>query len=148
MAGLGAAFGLANKNAVAQSQESALKTRNVMAIAFVALAGPSLAHHSFATFDSTQTLTLQGAVKEFQWTNPHCFIQILIMGEDDVLEEWSVEMNGPADLYRKGWRPGSLEPGDKVTLKIHPVKNGTNGGSYVSAIGPDGKPLFPDKSPP
>lgn len=125
-----------------------MKICNLLATAAMALSGPTLAHHSFAMFDTKQTLTLQGPIKEFQWTNPHCFIQILVMGHDDTLEEWSIEMNGPADLYRKGWRPGSLKPGDKVTLKVHPMKDGTKGGSYVSAIGPDGKPLFPDKSLP
>ena len=111
------------------------------------ISGVALAHHSFAMFDTTQTLTLQGTVKEFQWTNPHCFIQVLVR-DGGSTREWSIEMNGPADLYRKGWRPRSLLAGDKVTVKIHPIKDGSNGGSYLSAIGPAGQPLFPSKSPP
>jgi hypothetical protein len=126
--------------------ESALSIRDLLGISLVVMSGAASAHHSYAMFDSTQTLTLQGTVKEFQWTNPHCFIQVLVPGGDGMSREWSIEMSGPAGLYRQGWRPGSLKAGDKVTVKIHPDKDGSNGGWYVSAVGPDGKPLFAEES--
>ncbi len=110
------------------------------------VSGPAWAHHSFAMFDFTQSLTLHGAVREFQWTNPHCFLQVVVTGEGTT-KEWSVEMGPPADLYRKGWRPASLKVGDAVSVTIHPDKDGSSGGSYVSAVGPDGKALFPDPTP-
>jgi Family of unknown function (DUF6152) len=40
------------------------------------VAGPALAHHSFAMFDHTRTLTLKGTVTKFQWTNPHAYIEM------------------------------------------------------------------------
>lgn len=104
------------------------------------------AHHSFAMFDLSQSVSLEGVVREFQWTNPHCFLQVVVT-DGGATREWSVEMGPPADLYRKGWRPGSLKPGDKVSVTIRPVKDGSSGGSYVSAKGPDGKELFPEKGP-
>ena len=109
--------------------------------------GSASAHHSYAMFDFRQSVTLHGVVREFQWTNPHCFLQ-LVVTDPGGNKEWSVEMSAPADIYRKGWRPRSLKAGDSVSVTIHPDKDGSSGGTYVSAIGPDGKPLFPDPPPP
>jgi hypothetical protein len=101
----------------------------------------ALAHHSGAMFDATRTVTLQGKVKAFQWTNPHCFIQLLVKSPDGRNEkEWSVEMGSPGQLYRNGWRPASIRAGDQLTVVINPLRDGTAGGVYVSATTTDGKP--------
>jgi hypothetical protein len=124
---------------------SARRIRAGLAAALLAC-GPVSAHHSYAMFDFRQSLTLNGVVREFQWTNPHCFLQVVVT-EQGANREWSVEMSAPADIYRKGWRPGSLKPGDRVAVTIHPDRDGSSGGTYVSALGPDGKPMFPDPTP-
>jgi hypothetical protein len=113
---------------------------SAMAVAILALL-PGLAaraHHSGAMFDSTRTVTLQGKVKAFQWTNPHCFIQLLVKGPAGE-KEWSVEMGSPSQLYRNGWRPGSIRAGETLTVVINPLRDGTAGGVYVSATAADGR---------
>jgi hypothetical protein len=102
----------------------------------------ALAHHSRSMFDQTKQLTLVGTVKEFQWTNPHCWIQVLVPdprspGAEAV--EWGVEMGAPVEVMRKGWKPGSLKPGDQITIVISPLRDGQHGGLVVSVTGPDGK---------
>lgn len=114
----------------------------LIAIAAMLTAGSVLAHHSFAMFDQSKTVTLQGTVKDFRWSNPHVFIQVLVKNEDGVDEEWSIEMTSPEHLARVGWKPVTLKPGDKVTLNIHPMHDGVKGGQYLSGIGPDGQPLI------
>jgi hypothetical protein len=99
-----------------------------------------LAHHSGAMFDDKESVTLNGTVKVFQWTNPHCWIQVLVPGRQEPTE-WSVEMGSPAQLFRGGWKPGTLKAGDKITVVIHPMRDGSKGGLFVSAIGADGKPI-------
>jgi hypothetical protein len=101
---------------------------------------PGLAHHSGAMFDNKTSLTLTGTVKAFQWTNPHCWIQVLVPGEQGPTE-WSVEMGSPSQLYRGGWKQGTVKPGDTITVVVHPMRDGTKGGLFVSAVGKDGKPL-------
>src|SRR3954463_5190518 len=96
--------------------------RHLMCFTALALAAPCWAHHSFAMFDRTKTVALQGTVKEFQWTNPHCFIQLLVPSPDGASVEWSIEMNSPGASFREGWRPGSLAAGQKVSLTINPVR--------------------------
>jgi hypothetical protein len=100
-------------------------------------ATPALAHHSFAMFDADRQVTLQGTVKEFQWTSPHAWI-ILTVEKAGRLEQWAVEMNGPSGLVRQGWKPKTLAPGMPVTTVIHPLRDGTNGGQFMEITLPDG----------
>ncbi len=107
--------------------------------ALLALSGiPALAHHSFTMFDQSKTVTLHGTVKDFRWTNPHVFIQLLVKNDQGNEEEWSIEMTSPEHLARDGWRPGTLKPGDKITLNIHPLHDNSKGGEYLSGTGPNG----------
>lgn len=112
--------------------------RVFIAIAVALTAGTALAHHSFAMFDLSKTVTLQGTVKDFRWTNPHVFIQLLVKSSSGADEEWSIEMTSPEHLARAGWRPGTVKPGDLLTLKIHPMRKGVKGGQYLSGTGPGG----------
>ena len=96
-------------------------------------AAPAMAHHSFAMFDNTKSVTLEGTVKEFQWTNPHSWVQLMVKDASGKEVEWSVEGGSPNGLARQGWKRTSLKPGDKASIVIHPLKDGTTGGSLVSA---------------
>ena len=105
------------------------------------IGGPAAAHHSFAMFDNTRSITMHGKVTLFQWTNPHCFIQLVVKNDKGVDEEWSLEMTAPVHLLRLGWRKSSLQPGDRITVTIHPLRNGDRGGNVAAVIGADGKPV-------
>ena len=115
------------------------KIVSVCAALAVSLAStaPALAHHSFAMFDQSRQVTLTGTVKEFQWTNPHAFISI----EDANGKLWSIELNSPNNLVRQGWKRTALAPGDKVTVVMNPLRNGTPGGLFNAVTLPDGKVL-------
>lgn len=97
-----------------------------------AIAVPAQAHHSFAMFDNQKTVTLDGAVKQFQWTNPHTWIQIVVKDANGHAEEWSIEDGSPNGLARTGWKRDSLKSGDHAIVVIHPLKDGSNGGSLVT----------------
>jgi Family of unknown function (DUF6152) len=116
-----------------------------VAVAALLTASAAPAHHSFAMFDQSKAVTVEGTVKEFRWNNPHVFIQLLVK-TDGGEAEWSIEMTSPEHLARVGWRPGTLKAGDKVSLVIHPMRDGSNGGQYLSGTGPDG-PLVGSPAP-
>jgi len=119
----------------------ALRVARILAFASACLlTAAASAHHSFSMFESTREVSLAGTVKELQWTNPHCFIQLLVPGSGTT-SEWSIEMASPLHLVRRGWTPGLIKPGDKVTIVVHPMRDGSTGGAFVSGTGPDGKPL-------
>jgi hypothetical protein len=92
---------------------------------------PSAAHHSFAMFDQRQIMTLEGTVREFQWTNPHSFIEMDVPGEDGRAQRWSIELNSPNNLKRQGWSRTSLKAGDRVTLRMNPLRDGKHGGLFL-----------------
>lgn len=119
----------------------------LVAVAALLTASSTFAHHSFAMFDQSKTVTLQGTVKDFRWSNPHVFIQLMVKNDDGTEEEWSIEMTSPEHLVRVGWKPGTLKPGDKVTLNIHPMHDGVKGGQYLSGTGPNGQPLISSPVP-
>ena len=124
------------------------RVRNYALIAIAAMlaANPALAHHSFAMFDQSKSVELRGTVKSFRCSNPHVFIQLVVTKEGSDDEEWSIEMTSPEHLARVGWKPGTLKPGDKVTLVIHPMRDGVKGGQYLSGTGPGG-PLIGSPQP-
>jgi hypothetical protein len=101
-------------------------------------AGGAEAHHSGAMFaDSVREIT--GTVKEFQWTNPHSWIQVNVETAPGRTQEWSIEWGSPNSLGRQGHRPTTFRAGDKVTMQINPMRDGTPAGGFVAAKFADGK---------
>jgi hypothetical protein len=118
--------------------------KRVIAIVILGLclaAQGALAHHSAAMFDNAKVKDLTGMIKEFQWKNPHVWIQIYVQNAAGVKEEWSVEGGGPNSLSRQGWRPTTFKPGDTVTIRVNPMKDGSAGGQFVGAKLSDGKTI-------
>lgn len=92
-------------------------------------------------FDPAAPRTLSGTVRQFQWVNPHSFIQLVVTNDRGVEEEWSLEMSAPLHLQRLGWRRTSLKPGDRITVTIHPLRNGDKGGNVVTVVDAEGRPV-------
>jgi hypothetical protein len=114
-----------------------------IAAAALLASSSAIAHHSFAMFDLTKEVSLQGEIVEFQWTNPHVFIQILTLDGKGDQTEWSIEAGAPGMLTRTGWRSSMLKPGDKVILVMHPLKSGKASGSLIRVTLPDGRIMGP-----
>ena len=110
------------------------------AIAALLAAQPLLAHHSATMFDDSRTVELKGMVKELQWSNPHIWLQIVVE-EKGVAREWSIEGGSPNTLSRRGWRATTFKPGDTVTVRVNPMKDGTAAGLFVGARFADGQTL-------
>jgi hypothetical protein len=108
------------------------------AAALSATAAPALAHHSGAMFDSDKEIVINGTVREFQYTNPHSWIQVVVPGESGRNVEWSIETAAPIVLFRAGIKKTALQPGDKVAVRAHPMKDGTPGGSLINVKKADG----------
>ena len=94
-----------------------------------------------AQVDQAKTIKLVGTVKQFQWTNPHSWIQLDVANAEGAKEEWAIEGNSPNQLIRLGWRPGTLKPGDTVTVMVKPMRDGAKGGMFVEITLADGTVL-------
>src|SRR5688572_5337340 len=107
----------------------------------VAATSPAVGHHSAAMFDDAKVLELKGTVKELQWANPHIWLQVVVE-EKGKKTEWSLEGGSPNSLSRQGWRATTFKPGDAVTVRLNPMKDGTPAGAFIGAkFDADGKTI-------
>lgn len=98
----------------------------------------SLAHHSFAAFDTETELVIDGEILEFEWTNPHTRTAVRVVDDDRGVVVWDIEGMSPDYLGRRGWTRTTLRPGDIVTVTIYPLRSGEPGGTFLRAVLEDG----------
>jgi len=114
----------------------------IWAGALLALAAPpAFAHHSFAMFDQTKEITLSGTVTEFQWTNPHSWLELDVRTASGAVEHWSLESGSVHTLTRLGWKSKMVKPGDRITATLNPMKDGSRGGAMQSIVFADGRKI-------
>jgi hypothetical protein len=101
------------------------------------------AHHSFAPFNLETEKTISGTIRKFDWTNPHTWIWIDVANDKGGVDTWGIEGMSPNYLGRRGWSKNSFKPGDKATIVIRPLRDGTPGGMFVRATLADGRELRP-----
>src|SRR5262245_37129964 len=99
-----------------------------------------LAHHSFSAFNTETEKTITGTVNRFEWTNPHTWIWVDV-NEGGKVVTWGVEGMSPNYLSRRGWSKNTFKPGDKVSLTIRPMRDGSSGGMFVRGVLANGKPV-------
>jgi Family of unknown function (DUF6152) len=112
-----------------------------LTVSMLVFSSPAYVHHSGAMFDITKEVKITGTIAEFNWSNPHANFKVTVVGADGVAQTWAVEMNSPNNLVRDGWKRTTLHPGDKVTVTVRPLRDGSPGGQYVSIVLPDGRAL-------
>jgi hypothetical protein len=107
------------------------------------LACPVFAHHSFAMYDHTRTITIKGEVTKFQWTNPHAYLEVDVKQKDGTIKHYSLEMTSINMMQRLGWRSNMIKAGDLVKVTVSPLLNGEAGGLMLDVTLPDGRKLEP-----
>ena len=114
--------------------------RSLLALLLVTAVAPAAAHHSFAMFNTESPITLSGVVTDFQWTNPHAYIELDVADAAGV-KHWSIELGSTSILQRAGWRFNILKKGDKVAAVVAPLRNGEPGSLLVRITLPDSRVL-------
>ncbi len=113
----------------------------------LAAVGPAQAHHSFAMYDNDHQVKIDGTVSDFQWTNPHVYIELESPGADGgAAKHYSIECASPGILTRIGWKFNMVKPGDKLVLIIAPLRSGEPGGLLKEITLPDGR-VFANGTP-
>src|SRR4029434_2946220 len=113
----------------------------IAAVFIAAVALPSSAHHSFAAFDIASQKMVTGTVKQLDWTNPHIWLWIDVPNDKGGSDTFAFEGMSPNFLARRGWTKNTLHTGDKITVSYRPMKDGKNGGMFVSGTTAAGKVL-------
>ncbi len=117
------------------------KTLALFGVAASLFGLPAIAHHSFAMFDQSQTVHLEGAVTDLEWINPHVWLHVSVVGEDGTEQVWSFEGGSPGQLTQSFWTPETVAAGDQIEVGFHPLKDGSNGGQLQEITKADGTNL-------
>jgi hypothetical protein len=116
----------------------------VAAAIFLATAGRSEAHHSFAAeFDIDQPIVLSGKVLRVEFTNPHSWIYLRVTTDSGAVQDWAIEGAAPNALIRRGWNRNSMPPGTEITIRGYRSRDGALRASGASITLPDGSSLDP-----
>jgi len=115
------------------------------ALACVGVA-PVLAHHSFGLFDMSKSSEIDGTVIKLEWSNPHCWLFVMVASPDSTQTSYGFEMTSVGEMSRRGWTKTALKPGDKVKVKFHPVRDSRAAGYMVAVMTADGR--FVGRPPP
>lgn len=102
----------------------------VGAVAIVALfvASPVVwGHHSHANYLEGEWLSLEGTVSEIHWMNPHSWIYLNVVDAQGQSRPWAIEGASVTQLRRDGWAEESIQAGDTLKLRCHPLKDGARG---------------------
>src|SRR5262245_8259665 len=103
---------------------------------------PALSHHSFAMYDQTKTVTLTGVVTRFVAQANHAELHFYAVGPDGKLLKdsdgkyvsWGVEMAGAAAVAQQGITAATFGAGTVFSVKLNPLRDGSNYGSRIGAI--------------
>jgi hypothetical protein len=87
------------------------------------MAPMALAHHSPASFDLKQSITIQGPVTRIEWFNPHVYVHLEETDAAGQKVEWEIEVLPPMALRGFGWFKDTLRVGDVLTATGNPSKN-------------------------
>jgi hypothetical protein len=105
-----------------------------------AAASPSFAHHSAAMFDFAHPITLEGTVRDFNWSNPHISVDLYVEGKNGAPGKvWTIEASSTGVMGRAGWTKHTMNPGDKVAILCSPLRDGGSGGSITTVTLASGK---------
>jgi len=102
------------------------------------------AHHSAIAYDRNADVELTGTIREFQYTNPHSWLYVQVVDKTGQTVDWGFEAEGPSTLLRAGIKVSLLKPGEKISVKGHPLKDGRPAAILVSVTKADGSVLSSD----
>jgi hypothetical protein len=125
----------------------AARMASILGVAALAVGGPAMAHHSFAMFDHINRITVSGTVTDFQWSNPHVFIELAKPDGKGGSSHYTIECASPNVLTRVGWKFNLIKRGDTITALINPLRDGSPGGMLETVTLSDGR-TFTDSNPP
>ena len=119
------------------------KATLVAAAALVTLwAASAAAHHSAQQFDFGRSVAISGVVKRFQSINPHMRL-VITVSDAKGTRDISFEGHSTNNMFRAGYRDGMIKVGDKITVYVAPLRDGSDGGYVTAASTADGRRFGP-----
>lgn len=115
-----------------------------VALAVLGLSGMAAAHHSFAPFDLTKQVLIEGHVTAWQFNNPHSWLYIDALDENGVKQQWGFEGAAPVHLMRAGVNGTTFHFGDALRIVASPSRDGRHAGAICFVVREDGTFIEPN----
>ena len=116
--------------------------RYVLALTLGAVCLSSLqavAHHSLSIYDRSVSKTIEGTVREFEWTNPHAKLILMVPATDGTTKRWYFEGGGVRRLSDRGFKQDAIVLGEKIMVAYNPMRDGSSSGFFIGIKTADGK---------
>ena len=108
----------------------------------ILLAGVVQAHHSAGLlYDLSKEVEIQGSVTRYELGNPHLRIYF-DHDNNGQTEKWMAEGGSRTVLLRQGWNGDEIKPGDVITIRGNPSRDGSNIIHVLNLSLPDGRKLY------
>lgn len=118
------------------------KSSVLLSLSAFALAGYASAHHSPAMlYDLSKEIVVEGTVTRYVLGNPHLRIYFDVEKNGET-EQWMAEGGSRTVLLRAGWDGTEVAPGDKITIRGHPTRDGSPVVHMEYLVLPDGSQKF------
>ena len=114
-----------------------MKLRLIVSVLAIGIltGGYALAHHSFsATYFEDKTVQIEGKLVQFQFRNPHSFIQVEVKDDKGQTQRWSIEWGGASQLGAQGVTNETLKYGDIVTLTGAPGREASDNRMLLKSL--------------
>lgn len=111
-------------------------------VCLVSVSGPVFAHHAWHGYDMANVTSVKGFVTQFDWGNPHVWINFEAKDDKGNIEKWAAGGPSPSRMAGTGWDKETLKPGDQITAVGHRIADGTNSLRLVKVVLSDGRELI------
>lgn len=117
--------------------------RCIAALSFIVFAYPAVAHHSFAMYDQSKTLTFTGKLTRFIPGANHAQLLFQLVDEagtprvdaDGKPIMWGVEAGPSARIAQQGVTPDNFPDGTILTVAMNPLRDGRTFGAMPNGTG-------------
>lgn len=120
-----------------------MKMLGIACLMAATLVNAAQAHHSVSMFDTSKTVLIEGTVKDWNWTNPHSWLQLMVLSDGKQVEA-GYELRSPNALLREGFAEDSFHLGDRVRVLAAPRRDGSVGGMLLCVRTAEGRWLGSD----
>ena len=100
---------------------------SIIGVVLLVGSGSASAHHSHANYWETEWISLEGTVQEVHWMNPHTWIHLQVTDAEGKTAAWALEGASVTSLRRDSWTEESIQVGDTISVRCHPLKGGSRG---------------------
>jgi hypothetical protein len=86
------------------------------------------------TYETGRQVKLKGAVTRIDWVNPRAYVFMNVKDAVGTIANWALEIGGPLDLERDGWKASTVKIGDVLIVEGIPARGSARRALATSVV--------------